>query len=286
MSSTQLSKLIKKPLLVFVFLFSALLTTHYSLLTTAKAAEVASLSQGYKSQATLAPGTLVKLVKDSSDTVSAASLDQAGDLLGIVVRQDDVLLTLSSGEANVQVATSGVVSALVTNLTGDVRAGDKLSLSAITGVAGRAASSGQVIGTAQADFNPLGTGVQEVEVTTKSGAKQKTKVGRVPVLIDIAFYTPQPIEETILPGALQRVFDSLAKKHVSPVRIIAALILIVLGLLIASVLIYGASRSSIISIGRNPLSQPAIRRSLLQVIAVAVGILLLTLGAVYFIISR
>jgi hypothetical protein len=197
-----------------------------------------------------------------------------------------VLLTLSSQGTNVHVATGGVALALVTTVNGDIRAGDRIAISPVSGVGMRSTTSGRVLGTAQADFSGTAAEAQEITVTTKAGSPQKAHVGRIPVLIDIGFYAAAPTQDTVVPDQLQRVVDQLVKKSVSPVRIIISIILIFLSLLIVTVLIYGAARNSIISIGRNPLSQPAIRRSLLQVIGMAAGILLVTLISVYLILSR
>jgi hypothetical protein len=55
------------------------------------------------------------------------------------------------------------------------------------------------------------------------------------------------------------------------------------GILVIGTLVYASVRSSIVSIGRNPLAARSINRSLFEVSGMAVGILLAMLIAVYLI---
>ncbi len=251
-----------------------------------KAEEKAGLSQAYKSSQSVTPGTLVSLDTSSSDAIVAASQDRTDALLGVVVKSDEALLTLSSGKADdVQVATSGVAMALVSNVNGDIKAGDKIAVSPITGVGAKAVLSGKVVGTAQTDFTASSADKREVEIASKTGPPQKVLLGRIPILVNVSFYSAKT-EDSLIPSSIQSIFDALARKQVSLVKIVLSILLLSLALVVVSVLIYSAARNSIISIGRNPLSQPAVRRSLFSVIFIAAAILLITLMAVYFIISR
>jgi hypothetical protein len=51
------------------------------------------------------------------------------------------------------------------------------------------------------------------------------------------------------------------------------------------VLLYSAVKSSIISIGRNPLSEKAVQKSIFQIGFTVLGILLLTLITIYLILT-
>ncbi len=248
------------------------------------AAAAASLSQGYKASGSIAPGSLVVLQHDSQ-SITPATPALVDNLVGVSVKPDEALLSLSSTNDETQVATSGIVNTLVTDLGGPVKAGDRITASAIAGVGMKASISGKVVGTARTDFVPTGATARPVEVKTTAGTSQTVQVGQIPVEIQVGYYTA-PGDQSIVPGPLQQIFDQIARKKVSAIRIIIGLLLMLIALVVVTVLIYAAAKNSIISIGRNPLSQPAIRRSLLQVVSVATLILLVTLISVYLIISR
>jgi hypothetical protein len=68
---------------------------------------------------------------------------------------------------------------------------------------------------------------------------------------------------------LLRIANSLAGKQVSPERVYTALGIFLVSLAVASSLIYVGVRTSMISIGRNPLSKHSIMRGLMQVVFAA-----------------
>jgi hypothetical protein len=57
-------------------------------------------------------------------------------------------------------------------------------------------------------------------------------------------------------------------------------------LIVVSSIIYSMIRSSIISVGRNPMSQSAIYRDLIQLSALVIGILAVGLISVYLVLTR
>jgi hypothetical protein len=54
---------------------------------------------------------------------------------------------------------------------------------------------------------------------------------------------------------------------------------------IVGILLYSAVRSSIISIGRNPLSEQAVHKSLFEVGLAIVGVLIFTVIVIYLILT-
>ncbi len=72
----------------------------------------------------------------------------------------------------------------------------------------------------------------------------------------------------------------------SLLRIIIAFIIFFTTLLTVSVLLYSAIRNSIISIGRNPLSQAAVYKGLSQVFVLVLVILIVAFGSIYLVVSR
>jgi len=90
-------------------------------------------------------------------------------------------------------------------------------------------------------------------------------------------------EKSILPQFLINIAKSVAGRDVSVARVLIALLVLLAGIGSIAVVLYSSVRSSILSIGRNPLAASAVHKSLLEVSLLALGILLVMLGAVYLI---
>jgi hypothetical protein len=248
----------------------------------------AALSQGYNAKESIAPGTIVSLDRAVINTVQPATQDNVEELLGVIVPSAGAVLSLSSGsESEVQVATNGLTAAAVTNLNGDIRAGDKITVSPLAGIGMKAVESTKVLGVAQADFDANTPNVASREVKDKTGQTKTAVIGQIPVLVEVSYFVSGSGDQnTLVPSFVQDLANTVAGKHVSILRIGLAAGLLLFALLVVGLLIFGSVHSSIISIGRNPLSQKAIFRSLLSVILVSGALLSVTLGAVYLILSR
>ncbi len=241
-----------------------------------------AISQGYKSDTALPSGALVSSDSGSA-TVRLANSDRVGDMIGVVVATDSSLVAVSNGTNQVQVISSGAASALVSDVNGDIKKGDAITASPLDGVGMRATAAGRIIGTAQADFSASSQGAVTKQVDTKAG-KRNVAIGGIPVLLGVAYYTPKT-GSTIVPLAIQNSLNQLAGKDVSLIRIVIASILLILGLVVAFVILSSAIRSSLESIGRNPLARSAINAGLLKVLLLTLVIVLVTLASVYLVIA-
>src|ERR1700740_623480 len=104
------------------------------------------VSQGYTTKTkNLAPGSIMGL-SPSTNTAEPATSGQSYQLRGLVA--DKPLIALSDGDNQVQVVISGPAYALVSDLNGDIKAGDKIASSPIEGVGMKATDPGQVVGSA------------------------------------------------------------------------------------------------------------------------------------------
>ncbi|HSX48332.1 MAG TPA: hypothetical protein VLF41_02415 [Candidatus Nanoarchaeia archaeon] len=248
---------------------------------------LAAIAQGYKSSEKVVDGTIVGLDNSAANTVQAATIDKVEDLVGVVVSSDSSLISLTNGSNEVSVATSGQANVLVSTVNGDIKAGDKITVSPISGIGMKATLSTKIVGVAQGDFNDKSTGATSHDVKDKSGQTRKVSIGQVPLLVGVAYYVAGSGDQTTpIPKVVQELVNAVAGRSVSPLRIVTSAILLVFTLVAISIILYGSIHSGIISIGRNPLSQSAVYRSILHVILACVGVLLVTLGAVYLIISR
>ncbi len=249
----------------------------------ARADSTAAISQGFKTSETdLATGALVSLTSGSQNTIELTNIDRVNQLVGVI--GDKPLIELSNkNDKEAQVVISGTTVTLVSDINGDIKAGDKITASPINGIGMHASSSSLVVGTAQVDLKSVETASRTI--TDKEGKPQTVKVGALPVQINVTYYAAPEEKNTFLPPFLQSLANSVAGKDVSPVRVLVSTLVLAFGFISIAVLLYSSTRSSIISIGRNPLSEGAVRKSLFEVGATALGILLVMLIAIYLVLS-
>lgn len=252
----------------------------------AVASATTTISQGYLSSQNLALGSIVSLEKNSSDNVNAANAGSANNMLGVVIDGGNSLLSLADGSANqIQVATSGVVQVLVSDINGDINAGDQITASPIDGVGMKATTNAEVVGTAQDKLNSGSSGSNKETYTDKSGHKHTINIGEIPVLVNVSYYYKQP-DKTLIPSALQNIANAFAGKTVSTLPILLAVAVFIVTLVVVSSIVYSMIHSSIISVGRNPMSQSAIYRDMVQLSALVVAILAVAVVAIYLILTR
>lgn len=251
-------------------------------LTSISAQSASSIAQGFKStDPNTVPGALVALKDGSPNTVELSNQKNVDALLGVVSSKS--LIELSDGAASVQIVTSGTATTLVSDINGTIKIGDKITTSPISGVGMKATTSTFIVGTAQADLSKVKTETRTIP--DKKGRKQTVKVASIPVQIDKVFYEAPDDSSAFLPPVLQNFANSVAGRQVSPVRVLVASFLVILLFVIVSILLYSAVHSSIISIGRNPLSEQAVQKSLMEVGITVLGVLIFAAIVIYLILT-
>ncbi len=246
------------------------------------AGAVTTISQGYTTDAPLSVGTIVSLKKNTSDQVEASTTANNSNTLGVVVNPDNSLLSVSNGKSQVQVATTGTLQVLVSDINGQIKRGDHITASPITGVGMKATGNVLVLGIAQGDLD--GNGGKET-YKDKSGKEHTAYIGTVPVLVNVAYYFKEP-EKTVIPGAIQNVANAIAGKNVSTMPILVSGGIFVITIIVVVSIVYSMIRSSIISVGRNPMSQSAIYRNLIQLSSLVLLILAVGFSAIYMVLTR
>lgn len=255
------------------FLALILLVLPLSLLGTAVHAD--TISKTFGSDKTIAPGYVVALSKTNSNKVELATSKELSRIYGVVISPTDSPVTLQTGNGQVVVSTNGSYSVFVSLDGGVVNAGDYLSMSLTNGVAAKANNAQDyILGRAISGFN----GSQGV----LSGSGQNA-VGKIPVVVSPG-KNPLAKSEPSVPGPLLRIANSLAGRPVSPQRIYTALAIFLISLIVAASLIYVGVRSSMISIGRNPLSKHSIMRGLTQVVVASALVFSAGLLGVYLLV--
>lgn len=240
------------------------------------------LSEGYSTKTPLTPGTIVSLVDNASDEVEAADSSTLDTLLGVVINDGSSLLSLQSGQGGqAQIATTGTLPLLVSDINGEIKRGDHITASPVKGVGMKATANVRVIGIAQGNM----TSPKKQSYKAADGSTKELTLGEVGALVNVAYYFKEP-EKTIIPAAVQNIANSLAGREVGTVPILVSAGIFLVMLIIVSSIIYSMIRSSIISVGRNPLSQSAIYRDLIQLSGLVLAILAVGLIAIYMVLTR
>lgn len=250
--------------------------------------------QSYAADTSLAAGTIVQLTGKDSRQVTSAKQSQLDAMFGVVVDRSQVSLRVTDDSLANQtyVAASGAYSTLVSTQNGAIKKGDFVTLSSIDGVAMKAGTRDQqktVFGRAQEDFDGKGVVLSTTTLKDTGGKDVKTiQIGSVPVAIDVKT-NPNEKEKVStkanLPDQLQRIGMQIAEKEVNPIRIYLSIAITIISLIVAVIVVYSGVRSSVISIGRNPMSKKSIFRALLEVILTGLLIVIVGLFAVYLLLK-
>lgn len=242
----------------------------------------AAIARGYNTNDTgLQTGMAVVISTESSDSsqIERATQDASQRVVGIVTTIDDSLVTVTSSSTKVLVESEGEVEAYTTDMNGEVKKGDSLVLSPLKGILMKGTdASATVIGVASADFSSA----SPEDYTIADDSKTKTvKIAKVKVNLNHQSVTSN-IDKT--DSSLSRIGRRVAGKDISEIRILVALIMFFLIMVVEGSILYGGISSSISALGRNPLARKIIRQELFRVVSIAIGVLLIGLGAIYSIV--
>lgn len=253
------------------------------LCATGKATALGALAQSFTTtDNSLVAGTVVSLKSGSTNVVQKSTPGHESLLLGVTASRP--LVSLGSGKQQAQVVVSGLTPTLVSDINGDIKIGDKITVSPLEGIGMKAMQSVETVGTAESSLSSSQTTTQTV--TDKNGKSVQVKVGLVSVQVDVAYYqASQSKLSGFVPSFLVNVGSSIAGKDISPLRVLVGFCSLLLGFVIAGVTLQAGVRAGIISLGRNPLASGILRRSLLDVLATSLGLLAITAMAFYLILT-
>ena len=246
-------------------------------------AVAAAASRAYISSQQLAKGTLVSLDAQQANAVVAAILDNASHLIGVVVPAASSTLEFNTPGATIQVAESGTVPVLVSDINGAIKAGDHVAISPLSGVGMKQTVAGVTVGIADTDFKTDGAITKLI--ANKSGHSHTINIAEIKVILGVGQFSPPQQRAGYIPAVLQTLSDTISGRATDSWRILSGLILLLVVLVVIGAIIHASIRNSLISIGRNPLSSPAIYRSLFQLVVVTVGLMFVTLLGVYLVLT-
>jgi hypothetical protein len=247
--------------------------------------EAQSVAQGYNSDQSLQRGMLVSVKLDDPGKVEALKSDALERLRGVVIQPSDIPVTLSSEGQKLFVANSGTYEVLVSDQNGPIKSGDYISISSLEGIGMKADDTQRIIlGQAVTGFE---VGSDIIGSSVLEGANQKkVNFGKIEVNIAInknpIFKAPDAPK---IPGILDKISQTIANKPVSPPKVYLATAIFTVASVISGIMLYSGSRSSLISLGRNPLSRKDILRGLVQVVLLSLIVFMTGLFGVYLLLK-
>jgi hypothetical protein len=248
----------------------------------AKAATI--ISESYISNDKLIPGSIVSLKKGTTDHVEPASTDNAAYILGVVIDGDNSQISFTSDRSNeVHVGTNGVQPVLVSDINGDIAVGDPITASPIKNMGMKATDNVKIVGVAQEAF-PNGSATKG-NYKDQKGQQQSVKLGQISVLVNVSYFYKQP-DKTIIPSAVQNVANALAGKKVNALPILISIGIFIMSMIVVVSIVFSMIRSSIISVGRNPMSQAAVYRNVIQLSSLVIIILGVAVGTIYMVLTK
>ena len=189
---------------------------------------------------------------------------------------------LSEENEKTFVATVGRFEALVNTEAGIIQPGDFLTVSSISGIVKKAGEFDAFsIGKAIEGFDGNANNISSAQIEDSLGNVNNVQIGRIFVDVSVGTNPLLRPADSSLPEFWERATEAIAGKQVSAVRVYISIFILMAAGAIAGSLLYSGIRSSVISIGRNPLSKESITKSLLQIILTSIIIFLIGLFGVY-----
>lgn len=231
-------------------------------------AVAAEYTQSYQSDKPISFGSLVSLVAGSEQKIELATNTNARNFLGVNVSDGGSTLAVNKQENQTQVAVNGKVVALVSDIFGPIHKGDLLTISTIDGIAAKAMSDENVIGSAGADFSTTSQKNTTQNITSGNGQNQQVNIG--PLEIELFRIQKNTSGRPGFIGWVERV----SGEPVAPFKM-ASVTVIAFGV-IASItaMSYSAIRTTITQSSRNPLARPVIMQVLARIF---VGVILIAI---------
>lgn len=244
----------------------------------------AEISTGYTADNPLTVGTVVSSVIEDKTAIEQATLQNISTLLGVVVADNESLVEISDQSDNVRVATHGVVRVLVTAFDGPIQEGSYIAPGSLSGIGSLAERQSLVLGVAKESFDGTGGNVLGSVADLVSGFNSETipadtQIGLIEVELNVV------ANPNLQQGGIDAIGQYFTDRGTGPLRFFLAFIIFVATVDIVGAVLYGSTRGSMISIGRNPLARKPVYVGLAEVSFLSVAILALSLIAMFLILK-
>jgi len=239
----------------------------------------ASISKSFHSNQVIPNGSLVSFIPTKSGYVQLANTSNGSNLAGVALATNQSLLAVNPNQGTVQVATSGSVDVLVSNVNGNIVPGDYIAVSPFNGVGMKATGGNRAIGPSFTSFNSSTPGSFTQTATDSSGKQKTIIVGYVKT--DIAIGTTSKNSSSFSIQSIQQFAEGLTGKPISIARVLIGLAITIVAIITIVTLTYASIFGGIISVGRNPLAKFSIFRTMTSVLAMVAVIAIVATLAVY-----
>lgn len=206
------------------------------------------------------------LINKTGQGITRTNLTADSHMFGILQTNSPFTYKLAEGETGKPILRNGTALVNVTTLAGEIKIGDYITSSEITGFGQKAEASGYVLGTALADFK------NSTKTTTYKD--QKVFSGQVPIALKIEY--AEVTSARSFSSFFSAIGTALFKSSQDPekftqiVRYISAGLAVILSLAVGLLTLGRSLPKSIEAIGRNPLAANSIRFSMILNIIVTV----------------
>lgn len=245
-----------------------------------------TLTESYISDKPIGIGTVVSLSKDKSNQIVSTTTTNDTAVIGVAAEDNSSIIDLQAKNSNIKIATSGETEILVTDLAGNIKTGDYLIISPLSGVAMKdeqGFTATKYVGVAQEDFSSKNTGTKQIEVEQSNGKKQKVNTGLIKAKVFITERPPQ--KSTKARSFLTTIGERIVGKPVSTIRVVTSVIILLSTLLVTGLMLNASIKGTFVSLGRNPLARSSIVANLMKLILVALIVFESGLVAAYLVLA-
>lgn len=244
-----------------------------------------SVTQGYGTDQPLQRGMIIGTKKDEPTKVEPINIDELDRMMGVVVDANESPITISGEQEKVFVATIGRYDVLVSDQKGQIKPGDYITASSLNGIGMLATyEESDILGRAITGFDGSGGVFGTSTLTDTNSQTRSVNIGRISVDVGIA-KNPVAKSSAATPEFLAKVGQAIAGKSLSAARIYISATVFLVGAFISGAILYAGIRSSMIAIGRNPLSKRSILKGLLQVVFTSLIVFIISIFAVYLLLK-
>ncbi|HEY5267513.1 MAG TPA: hypothetical protein VII94_00010 [Candidatus Saccharimonadales bacterium] len=248
-----------------------------------------STVQSYGTSEALRPGIVVQIDPKNIENVIPASQSTITRTFGVVVNPSlsAIAVNKSTSSSNsAYVSSDGNYQMIVSDQNGPITLGDYLTLSAVDGIAMKDNSIEPVtVGQASSSFNGTSGVIGTEKLPLSNNSYQTVHFGIIYASVSIAHNPLIASENSVVPSFLVDFSKGVVGRTVSAWRIYVALIITLAICVIVGSMLYGAVKSSLTAIGRNPLSKNTLFKGFIQSIISAVIIFISGLFLVYLLLK-
>lgn len=206
-------------------------------------------------------------------------------MYGVVASDGKIAFHGGQTEGQVAVANTGIVPVLVSDAEGDIKTGDPITVKHLAGIGEKATNAGRIIGIAMSDFTADSPDTRQTTIEL-NGEQRTVRIGAIDIKVGASDYTPNttPINQAEAQNRniIETIADNITGTITKPLGIIAASLILIAGTFVSVFLVTSSSYSSMISIGRNPLAEKRVLRSLVGLILLSVVIFCASTALAYF----